>query len=88
MKEQVQKKLTNRLHIINGQIKGLEKMVAGHEYCPDIIRLSLAVQKSLQSFNQALLQTHLEDHAAKQFKQGHSKQAIKELLDLYYLDNK
>lgn len=83
-----ERKLVNRLRIIKGQLNGLEKLVTDKEYCPDIIRLSLAIQKSLQSFNQVMLQNHLEEHVSHQFKQGKDKQAIKELSDIYSLSNK
>lgn len=81
-------KFNKRLRIIQGQVRGLEKMLNDNEYCPDIIRLSLAIQKSLQSFNQAMLENHLQEHVSHQFKQGKDKQAIKELSDIYFLSNK
>jgi CsoR family transcriptional regulator, copper-sensing transcriptional repressor len=83
-----EKKLITRLRIIKGQVTALEKMVAENGYCPDIIRLSLAVQKSLQSFNQVMLGNHIEEHVSHQFKKGEDKKAIKELLDIYSLSNK
>jgi CsoR family transcriptional regulator, copper-sensing transcriptional repressor len=80
--------LVNRLRRIRGQVEGLEKLTSDNAYCPDIIRLSLAIQKSLQSFNQAMLGKHLEEHASEQFKHGEGKKAIKELLEIYFLNNK
>lgn len=83
-----QKKAISRLHIIQGQLLGLEKMVHDNKYCIDIIRLSLAIQKSLQSFNQLMLENHLKEHVPHQFMSGKEKQAIKELSDIYFLNNK
>jgi CsoR family transcriptional regulator, copper-sensing transcriptional repressor len=83
-----EKRLINRLKIIKGQIGGLEKMVENKKYCPDIIRLSLTIQKSLQSFSQVMLENHLEEHIGHQFKSGQDKKAIKELLEVYNLTNK
>lgn len=83
-----QKKAISRLHIIQGQVKGLEEMVEKNKYCIDIIRLSLAIQKSLQSFNKVMLENHLYEHVAHQFMSGKHKQAIKELSDIYFLNNK
>ena len=83
-----QKKAISRLHIIQGQLKGLEKMVDQNKYCIDIIRLSLAIQKSLQSFNKTVLENHLKEHVAHQFMSGKDKQAIKELSEIYFLNNK
>jgi CsoR family transcriptional regulator, copper-sensing transcriptional repressor len=88
MFKQNQRKAVTRLHIIQGQLKGLEKMVDENKYCIDIIRLSLAIQKSLQSFNKILLENHLHEHVAHQFLSGREKQAIKELSDIYFLNNK
>ncbi len=44
MHHQAEKKLNNRLHILQGQLQALEKMLKQGKYCVDIIRLSLAVQ--------------------------------------------
>ena len=83
-----QKKGINHLHIIQGQMVGLEKMVHDNKYCIDIIRLSLAIQKSLQSFNKLMLENHLKEHVSHQFRSGKDKQAIKELSEIYFLNNK
>lgn len=88
MYKQNQKKAINHLHIIQGQMKGLEKMVDQNKYCIDIIRLSLAVQKSLQSFNKIMLENHLKEHVSHQFMSGKDKQAIRELTEIYFLNNK
>ncbi|OGE81386.1 MAG: hypothetical protein A3H72_00765 [Candidatus Doudnabacteria bacterium RIFCSPLOWO2_02_FULL_48_8] len=82
------KLIINRLHIIQGQLLGLEKMVKVNKYCIDILSLSLAVQKSLQSFNNAMLQNHLKEHVSQQFLSGKDKQAIRELSEIYFLKTK
>lgn len=82
------KKAVSRLHIIQGQLTGLEKMVHENKYCIDIIRLSLAIQKSLQSFNKHMLENHLREHVLHQFMSGKDKQAVKELSEIYFLNNK
>ena len=83
-----QKKAVSRLHIIQGQMKGLEKMVHDNKYCIDVIRLSLAIQKSLQSFNKHMLENHLKEHVWHQFMSGTDKQAVKELSEIYFLNSK
>ena len=88
MKISNKKKVIKRLHIIRGQLTGLQKMVSGNKYCVDIIRLSLAIQKSLQSFNQEMLENHLDEHVGNQFRYGQPSKAIKELLEIYSLKNK
>lgn len=83
-----QKSIINRLRRIQGQVKGLEKMAAENKYCVDVITQSLAIEKSLQSFNRAMLENHLKEHVAHQFKNGKDKQATEELLRIYFLNNK
>jgi DNA-binding FrmR family transcriptional regulator len=84
----IEKKFINRLHIIQGQMKGLEQMVEKKRYCVDIITQSLAIQKSLQSFNKAMLKNHLREHLSNQFKHGDDNKPIAELIKIYSLSNK
>ena len=88
MNKTSEKRIISRLHIIQGQLQGLEKMVNSRKYCIDVLRLSLAIQKSLQSFNKAMLENHLKAHVSHQFLSGKDKQAIKELSEIYFLSNK
>jgi DNA-binding FrmR family transcriptional regulator len=81
------KKLINRLHILRGQLQGLERMVEQDKSCANSIRLSLAVQKSLQSFNQEMVKEHLAQHIDAKFRHSHHK-ATRELLEIYSLSNK
>lgn len=88
MQVKYQKILINHLHRLQGQVKGIEKMVEEGKYCVDIITQSLAAQKSLQSFNEKLLENHLTEHVAHQFQHGQSSKAVKELIKIYKLKNK
>jgi DNA-binding FrmR family transcriptional regulator len=83
-----QKNVINRLHRIQGQAKGLERMVTENKYCIAIITQSLAIEKSLQSFNRVVLENHLREHVSHQFKEGKDEKAIGELLKIYFLNNK
>ncbi len=77
----------HRSKIIEGQFKGLQKMIDQEEYCVDILTQSLAIQKSLASLNKLILENHLRTHASDQLAGGDSERAVKELLDLYELNN-
>ncbi|MBQ4019266.1 MAG: metal-sensing transcriptional repressor [Erysipelotrichaceae bacterium] len=57
--ESEQKNLMKRLKIIEGQIRGLEKMVENDVYCPDILIQVSAVNSALNSFSKALLSKHI-----------------------------
>ena len=82
------KEIVNRLHRIEGQIRGLEKMVLAEKYCVDIITQSLAIKRSLDSFSQILLKNHLQEHVAHQFSHGEKSKAVNELLKVFNLHNR
>jgi DNA-binding FrmR family transcriptional regulator len=88
MQQEYKKKLINHLNRIEGQVRGLKKMVEINKYCVDVLTQSLAVENSLESFNAGLLENHLTEHVAHQFMHGQSKKAVKELLKVYRLANK
>jgi DNA-binding FrmR family transcriptional regulator len=50
---------SNRLRRIEGQVRGLEKMVEDDKYCIDILTQVSAVTKALEAFALALLDDHL-----------------------------
>ena len=88
MKKDIQKKLLNRLSRLEGQIRGLKRMVENEEYCVDIITQSNAVRSSLSSFESLMLKNHLETHVMEQMKKGEEKKASEEIIKVYALSNK
>src|SRR5260370_14696128 len=60
-------KLSNqkRLRRIEGQVRGLQKMVADDRYCPDIIVQIASVQEALRGVARNLMKNHLHHCAAK-----------------------
>jgi len=88
MQAKYQKKLINHLNRIEGQVRGLKRMIENRKYCPDVLTQSLAVENSLESFNSQLLENHLSEHVAHQFQHGQSAKAVKELIKIYNLANK
>jgi len=86
----IKKRSIHRTKIIEGQIKGLQKMIEDETYCMDILTQSLAIQKSLSSLNKLILENHLRTHVTDMFGGGDAKsqeKAIAELLSLYELNN-
>jgi DNA-binding FrmR family transcriptional regulator len=86
---EIKKRAAHRLKIIEGQIKGLEKMIDNEAYCMDILTQSLAMQKSLASLNKLILENHLRTHIIEMMGSGEEQQekALDELLKLYELHN-
>jgi CsoR family transcriptional regulator, copper-sensing transcriptional repressor len=90
MISELKKRAEHRSKIIEGQIKGLKKMIAEEKYCMDILTQSLALQRSLGSLNKLILQNHLQTCARDQLSSSDEvsqSRAINELLDLYELNN-
>lgn len=80
----------HRTKILEGQMRGLQKMIEAEDYCMDIITQSLAVQKSLGSLNKLLLENHIRTHIADMLSTDSDKtkdMAVEDLLKLYDLSN-
>jgi DNA-binding FrmR family transcriptional regulator len=78
----------HRTKILQGQLKGLQKMIESEEYCMDILTQSLAIQKSLSSLNKLILENHLRTHIGDMLGSKNEQikeQAYDELLGLYEL---
>jgi DNA-binding FrmR family transcriptional regulator len=85
----LKKRAMHRTKILEGQLRGLGKMIEDEEYCVDIITQSLAIQKSLRSLNKLLVENHLRTHVTDMFAAGGDQQqlAVEELLRVYELNN-
>ena len=68
--EEEQKDLLVRLRRIEGQIRGIEKMVENDIYCPDILIQVSAVTSALNSFNKQLLAAHIRSCVAEDIREG------------------
>jgi len=88
MKKEVKNKLSRRLSIIEGQVRGIHRMIDDEEYCVDIITQTSAVRHALSSIEDALLENHLSTHVVEQMKSGKHKRATKEILSVYKLSKK
>jgi DNA-binding FrmR family transcriptional regulator len=76
-----------RLRRIEGQIRGLQKMVEEERYCADIVIQISSVQEALRGVGKALLRNHLHHCASDAIRNGNKEQAsamYEELLDLIY----
>lgn len=85
MIDDIQKRALHRTSILEGQIRGLAKMIENEDYCMDIIGQSRAIQKALASLDKLLLENHLRTHIAHMFEDGGPERdkAVAELLRAY-----
>lgn len=78
---------TKRLRRIEGQIRGIERMVFEDRYCADILVQISSVQEAVRAVGRALMRNHLRHCATRAIRRGTRAQAesmCDELLSLIY----
>ena len=71
--------LRNRLRRIEGQVRGIRKMVENDAYCTDILVQVSAVNAALNSFNKVRLANHIRTCVADDIRSG-KEETIDELV--------
>ena len=74
--------IANRLNRIKGQINGIEKMVETDRDCNDILIQVVAVEKSLKSMANLILENHLYKCVTEDLENG-NLDVIDELISLF-----
>ena len=74
------KDLMNRLKRIEGQVRGLQKMLENDAYCPDILVQVSAVNSALNSFSKILLASHMKTCVVDDIREGR-EETIDELVE-------
>lgn len=72
--------LVNRLSRIEGQVRGVKKMVENNAYCTDILIQVSAVSAALNAFNRQLLAEHIRTCVVQDILAG-KDDAVGELVD-------
>lgn len=73
------KDLQNRLSRIEGQVRGIRRMIEEDAYCTDILVQVAAVNAALNSFNKVLLANHIRTCVAQDIRDG-KEETIDELV--------
>jgi DNA-binding FrmR family transcriptional regulator len=75
-----------RLRKIEGQVRGLQKMIAEDRYCPDILIQISSTQQALRAVSKMLMRDHLQHCTTKAVRQSDdaAQQVYDELIDLMY----
>ncbi len=81
--EEEYKGLLNRLSRIEGQVRGVRKMVESDVYCTDILMQVSAIQAALNAFNRELLSNHIRTCVADGIRNGEDA-TIDELITTLY----
>lgn len=90
MIDDIKKRALHRTSILEGQLRGVARMIESEDYCMDIITQSRAIQRSLESLNRLLLENHLRTHVGEMFDAGgpQRERAIDELLKAFDFQGK
>ena len=75
-----------RLRRIEGQVRGLQKMIEEDRYCADILTQISSVQEALRSVGRELMRNHLKHCAAHAIRagEGQAEAMVDELIELIY----
>ncbi len=65
--------LIHRLNRIEGQIRGIKKMVENNAYCTDIMIQTAAANAALSAFNRELLSNHIRTCVADNIRNGNDE---------------
>jgi DNA-binding FrmR family transcriptional regulator len=80
------KQVTNALKRIEGQVRGVQKMIDEDRYCIDVVHQVDAVRAALSRVKTNLLRQHLKHcvhNAMNSPRQGDQDQVIEELIDVF-----
>ena len=81
------KLIINRLNRIDGQIKGITKMIENDAYCNDVLIQLSAVENSIKSLSTHILESHLYNCVPRDLENG-EYDTIDELISLFKRFNK
>lgn len=76
----------NRLRRLEGQVRGVQRMIEEDRYCADILTQISSVQEALRSVGRELMRNHLKHCAASAVRssEADAEQVYDELVDLMF----
>jgi len=82
---QIKARNRNRLRRIEGQVRGLQRMVEQDRYCADILVQISSVEEALRAVARALLRNHLRHCVRDAVRKGpdQAERAYEELVQLF-----
>jgi DNA-binding FrmR family transcriptional regulator len=74
------KELQDRLRRVEGQIRGIQRMVEADQYCIDILTQVNSASAALRSVGMGLLDDHVRHCVRESIETGNSDEKVEELL--------
>jgi DNA-binding FrmR family transcriptional regulator len=82
--ERSQEQTARRLSIIEGQLRGLRKMIDEKKYCIDVLTQISAIHEALRGVGKLVVRHHLETCVTEGLQGDDREQHYEELMDLIY----
>lgn len=82
--EQAQKNALRRLSIIEGQVRGLRKMIEGGTGCVEVLTQISAIHEALRGVGKVIVRHHIETCVTEGLQTDERQQHQDELMDLIY----
>ena len=86
MRADIKSSCNRRLNRIEGQVRGVAKMVEEERYCIDVITQIAAVRAALDRVEEELLRDHVAhcvEHAIESGSKGDQRKKIAELMNVF-----
>jgi len=86
MRETEKKEILRRLKSIEGHVRGVQRMVDEDQYCIDVIKQTLAVQRAIDKVNSLILGQHLDTCVTTAIRSDDSaerERVIAEILEVF-----
>ena len=80
--DQVRQSVLTRLRRIEGQARGLQRMVEEDRYCVDIMTQIASVQAALEQVSVQLMENHLRHCVTEAILEGKGEEKIREIMDV------
>ena len=68
--EEQKKKLLNRLNRLEGQVRGVKKMIESDAYCNDVLVQTAAISAAVKAFSREVLRSHLHSCVVRDIRAG------------------
>ena len=82
--EEVKKEAISRLKKIEGQIRGIMRMLDEEKYCIDIINQITAAEKALDGVSKIVMKRHVETCVSNAIVRGEGQNKIDELIETVF----
>lgn len=79
-REEEKLKLVNRLKRVEGQVRGIQRMIEDDRYCVDVLVQVSACMAALKKVGYTLLEDHTRGCVSQAVKDGEGDEAIEELM--------